>query len=476
MENTMKYYIYGGGGGNGQVIMRIIDFLNRSEGLNNTYEVVDDSNEKTSLETLCHKIKNDTNSLVLVASVVHQAAMIAKMKKLKIKHFVDGIAFMGKALNKWFKEHYSTYKKVIFLLDDVGLKHFGKIDILLKEKDYKVFYFFFEHKTQLQNDFMRLNGDSFIITEDFLKYFDFCYLMIGTSMHYCFANNVKYFRLLASYDIPFYHSRYHTIEQITRHLCEYSVGSHLGFYFAVQNKKSLNELKSIPGIRKECLLEVGYPSLDNLVKEYESFNSHLKQDTIICLSRFNKKGFRRFLLERMNEVIDFLLGRGYRVCYKVNPHYNYELQKENAARWNNFDNFIFFEEASLSLEELFRSITIVDFSASMLYTYPLITKKPAIMLGSFQKWFAEEKGIFLNEDNFYDERLHIWANNNCELEEIILALQNNKDFSNLREKMIRDYILNETFAWGHSSEKIVETIDTYIENFNNMDLVYEINS
>ena len=130
----------------------------------------------------------------------------------------------------------------------------------------------------------------------------------------------------------------------------------------------------------------------------------------------------------------------------------------------------------MSLEELFRSITIVDFSASMLYTYPLITKKPAIMLGSFQKWFAEEKGIFLNEDNFYDERLHIWANNNCELEEIILALQNNKDFSNLREKMIRDYILNETFAWGHSSEKIVETIDTYIENFNNMDLVYEINS
>lgn len=72
--------------------------------------------------------------------------------------------------------------------------------------------------------------------------------------------------------------------------------------------------------------------------------------------------------------------------------------------------------------------------------------------------------------------MHIWANNNCELEEIILALQNNKDFSNLRGKMIRDYILNETFAWGHSSEKIVETIDTYIENFNNMDLVYEINS
>lgn len=180
---------------------------------------------------------------------------------------------------------------------------------------------------------------------------------------------------------------------------------------------------------------------------YEELNSSVKPDTIICLSRFNTKGFRIFLLERMIEVIDYLLGRGYRICYKVNSHYNYFFQQRIAMRWQKFDNFIFYNKVDLSLDELVRSIAIIDFSASMLYTYSLITKKPAIILAPNKEWFKKEEGVF-NEYNFYDERLHIWANNNEEIEANVLALQNNKEFLKLRKEMIEDYISNETFAWG----------------------------
>lgn len=467
----MKYYIYGGGG-NGRVIAWIIEFLNAHKNLQDCYEIIDDSCKERSLKTFCSAIKKEQESLILIASKTYQEVMIKKLKDLGLHNFVNGIAFMGNELNRYFKECFPVYRNVAFLLDDVGLKHFGNIDNLLHSRGYNIFYFFFEHKTELQNNFLHFRENSFMVTEDFLEYFDFCYLMVGTSMHYRFASRVKYFRLLASYDIPFYHSRYHTIEQITRHLCEYSAGAHLDFYMAVHNKKSLDQFLLLPGVRKECLLEVGYPSLDNLVKtyeEYEYLNSSAKPDTIICLSRFNTKGFRIFLLERIIEVVDYLLGRGYRICYKVNPHYDYLSQQRIAMRWQKFDNFIFYNKADLSLDELVRSITIIDFSASMLYTYPLITKKPAIMLAPNKEWFKKEEGIFFDEDNFYDERLHIWANNNEEIEANVLALQNNKEFLKLRKEMIKDYISNETFAWGGSSEKVAEVIDAYIQNFSHME-------
>ena len=138
-------------------------------------------------------------------------------------------------------------------------------------------------------------------------------------------------------------------------------------------------------------------------------------------------------------------------------------------RWQKFDNFIFYNKADLSLDELVRSITIIDFSASMLYTYPLITKKPAIMLAPNKEWFKKEEGIFFVVDIFYDVRLHIWANNNEEIEANVLALQKNKEFLKLRKEMIEDYISNETFAWGCSSEKVAEVIDAYIQNFSHLE-------
>lgn len=63
---------------------------------------------------------------------------------------------------------------------------------------------------------------------------------------------------------------------------------------------------------------------------------------------------------------------GYRVCYKVNPNYNFALQADIAKKWENNPNFLFFTERDLSIEELSRSITLVGFGASLLYTYPLL--------------------------------------------------------------------------------------------------------
>lgn len=162
--------------------------------------------------------------------------------------------------------------------------------------------------------------------------------------------------------------------------------------------------------------------------------------------------------ERMIEVVDLLLANGYRVCYKIIPQYDFKVQADIAKRWRNDEKFVFFTQRDLNVEELSRSITLVDFGSSLLYTYPLITSKPSIILQPNSEWFHSNSHI---EDNFYEQRLHLKAYCNEELLCYIDRLKKDQEFLKERRAMIAHYIKNETYNFSSASEAVVDFIEDY---------------
>ena len=265
---------------------------------------------------------------------------------------------------------------------------------------------------------------------------------------------------MPSYDIPFDHSYFHTPSSLIYRLLCYDVLAKMGSYFVAHNKKAYIKIYQNLDGNHTHLLPLGYPSLDRVVKTYKEHSSSFagKRDTIICNSRWRNAVNGIAMKERMIEVVDLLLKNGYRVCYKINPNYDFSLQAQVAKRWENRTNFCFFTEQDLSMEELNRSITLVDFGSSLLYTYPLITHKPSIMLQPSIEWFRLNCHIV---DHFYEERLQLKVYSNTDLLEYIERLKNDLEFKEERAKMVDYYIKNETYHFGCASEAVVNFIDNY---------------
>ncbi|MCI5632924.1 MAG: hypothetical protein MR325_04780, partial [Helicobacter sp.] len=101
---------------------------------------------------------------------------------------------------------------------------------------------------------------------------------------------------------------------------------------------------------------------------------------------------------------------------------------------------------------------------SLLYTYPLITSKPSIILEPNSEWFHSNYHI---EDNFYEQRLHLKAYNNEDLLQYIDRLKKDQEFLKERRAMIAHYIKNETYNFGSASEAVVDFIDKYYKRWAN---------
>ena len=467
----MQYYIYGKGG-NGKVIAWIIDKLNKekSREFQDSYTFIDDSSEECNLVVMQDRIKQDKNALILISSIANQEAMADKLLRMGLTNYCNGVAYFGKKINVYYQEKFAknSCKNIALLLDDLGFKHFGYIREMLLERNYNVFYLCLEHKVEFYDNTLNPSY-SLLLTTDFLPFLTFCPFIVGTSMQYRFDVSVKYLRLMPSYDIPFDHSYFHTTaHHISRLLC-YDVLSKMGAYFVAHCKKSYNKIRQVLDSRHyQYLLRLGYPSLDKLVEDYR--DSQVCRggvnDTIICLSKWcDANGIA--MKERIIEVVDLLLENNYRVCYKINPNYDFTLQANIAKRWDNNPNFLFFTERDLSIEELSRSITLVGFGASLLYTYPLITSKPSIILEPNSEWFHSNYHI---EDNFYEQRLHLKAYNNEDLLQYIDRLKKDQEFLKERRAMIAHYIKNETYNFGSASEAVVDFIDKYYKRWANKTL------
>ncbi len=218
----------------------------------------------------------------------------------------------------------------------------------------------------------------------------------------------------------------------------------------------MKEFYNQHGGYQQNLLELGYPGLDCALEEY--YETDLKRDSVILLS-LPKEPFLKILAQSIGNLLE----AGFRVVYKShNGHLELQAQ-ENAfvETWLDNPNFVYYTKANLELEELQRSITMIEFRSSMLYTYPIITKKPALMLQLQSEDFYLKQNI---QDNFFEEKLHIKIFNQKEMVEVVKKLQKNHKFFDFRRSLIWEYCKNEAYCYGSSSQKIAAFIWRYYQS------------
>ena len=467
----MHYYIYPKGG-SGLSIAWMIDFFNDKEKRNDTYEFIDDSSEQDSLAAK-HKIINSQGGgqdefQVLLASYRFQDKLIENLKKYNLHTYYDGIHLFGSKINEYFLKTTNPLNNVGILMDDYkSQKHLGEIDKKCKNRDYKIIYFHFINSYEIDSPQGQNRGDdiNIYITIDFLVYFEFTPFIIGTGLlalgfletYYNLSQKVSFLAVFNHFFVPNYHSFYHSKIQLSIIANAYNRLSNANMYISCSHKQSLLALEThfqTYNGNINFLKKLGYPSLDKEIDNFHKCNYVGTKDTIILLS---------YLQKHTKNILDTLITNGYRVIFKTVKLIHPECataEKNLIKPYLNNKNFIFYTEPNLSPEELHRSITLIEFRSSMLYTYPIITKKPSIIMQPPKEWFDEHPNV---EDNFYNEKLQIKCFDTDEMLQTIELLKQ-KDFQEKRKAMIEDFCKNDAYNVGNASEKIAEFIDSYFKD------------
>lgn len=456
----MHYYIYPAGGG-GKSVAWLIDYFNEIENTEVTFTFIDDSKKEMSLKYFSKQIGDDE---ILICSHRNYEILVDNLLHYGIKKFSDGIEKYASKLNMYF----NGSKGIGIIRDDYkSQKHLGSIDKELIKMGYNVFYFIlvnsyeFDTDTNCKEQYFRYSVNTLMITIDFLPYIEFCFFMIGTARNFMFSKGVKYMCLCSSYYIPNFHSYYHSEEHNARVLTMYETMSFGGSYIICSNKRSYKAFVDFfdkYNGDKNRLLKLGYPSFDFEMQNIK-LQKDICKDTVIIASVI----ISEMIKQKTRNLVEKLLCQGYRVLYKThNGHPEFlSLEQEFCECWMENDNFVFYDDSNLTSQELKRSITLIEYRSSILYTYPLITGKPSIIMQPDSGDFNCNENVV---DNFYEEKLQIKAFCVDEVLEIIKSLQD-EYFCKKREKMIQDYRKNDAYCFGGASKEIASFIDGYSKKY-----------
>lgn len=401
-----------------------------------------------NVENIKNAIANNTSEVLIASNRLYET-LADNLINVEVTQFCNGIIKYAKLLNT----HFRGFKGALLLLDDYkSNKHLGNIKECLKAMNREVLCAYLANSYECDsNKHYEVENDKIIIVSDFLAYLNFAPVVVGVGWHYNVLG--KYINLPSYFYSPRFHAHYASVEALVRTKTCLEILSFVNAYIVVSNKRSyevLSDFLERNNGNKERILKLGYPSFD-LINDNDM---ELQKDSVI----FSSVGATQRFAKISQVFIEALLNANYRVVYKVhNGHNELESQeREFCAKWRECKNFIYYDIPNLSNEELKRSITLVEFRSSLLYTYPLITGKPSIIIVP----------DFINnaEDNFYEERLHIKVHSTEELLEVLQDLQD-ENLCQHRQKMIEDYRINETYYFKQSSQKIAEFIDNYIKRY-----------
>lgn len=120
--------------------------------------------------------------------------------------------------------------------------------------------------------------------------------------------------------------------------------------------------------------------------------------------------------------------------------------------FSSYEWFVYDTSTRLSAETMHACFCLIGDHSSLVYTFPLCTLKPAILLVSDNKSLQNSyQGI-----RFYNPILHFYAQNAAEcLQALEVVYTENHT---IRAKKIDDYRQKEVFNLGHSSAFIAEFI------------------
>lgn len=210
---------------------------------------------------------------------------------------------------------------------------------------------------------------------------------------------------------------------------------------SVSNYKILEEKFLECGYEEE-LVCAGYPSLDSYILEYSKIPPMVNAETILIAINDTKN------LVLVKELLKVFLTNNQKVILRPHPG----SKKEDYQEILNFPRGggVFYDTSNrLSAEKMGECLCLIGDYSSLVYTFPLTTLKPAILIGSDNQ--NTYKGI-----GFYNPTLHFYARDVKECLESIEKIKN--EDKDQRALSIKEYREKEVFNLGCSSAFIADFI------------------
>ncbi|MCI5968903.1 hypothetical protein [Helicobacter sp.] len=421
------------------------------------------------LKAVSSKVKkgiNEGSAKLLLSSPKYYDLLLENLESQGIKQCYDGIEFIAGKINHYFKREYDCSNIVAVHLSgfSVEQKHLGNIIHYLKSAGLHIVYIF-SLKHYWVKDIvktMEARQELFVCADcEMLESLDFFPFIIEQGNVMKFHKNVKNLKIVTS------------MEQIPNQVCSsreslefLNMAFFMSSYVNIHSDslyKVIAKLQEFGGNVEPTLKFVkgGYPSIEKEVVAFEEFSKDVvSRDTVIFISCFLNFEFP----EKLERFIAATLERGWRVIFKACPPL-LGLGVETQEREDNFiksflkyDNFVYWDnsKARLNVEDLERSITMVELYSSMMYSYPVITMRPAILL------YPDENEILkdvLENDSFYNENLHIRIFGN-DINGFLATLESlTKDSVKIEWKnRINHYRFMDLYNFKNSSEYIANWI------------------
>ncbi len=438
-----------------------------------TYSFVDDSFKEQSLESLSPLIKQEIlagGAKLLLSSPKNYDKLLDNCLLYGIDDIYDGVKICADWLNAYYKENFDCSKMIAVQLSGFGSyqKHLGSICKRLQEGGLQIVYiislghYWFE---EIKRDFEK-RGEKYVCADcEVLENLNFFPFVIEQTNIIKFHTGVYNLKMVTS------------MEQISNRVCSskellevLNISFLLASYVNIHSQSAYEEvfkLQSFNGLLpspQPRLIQGGYPSIEKEVEEFESLVDYsVKRDTVIFISTF--LNFEQ--PQKLSRYILKALECGFRVIFKSCPpleQTHKQREDEFAKNFETYSNFIYWtnETPRLSNEELQRSITAIEIYSSMMYSYPVITKRPAILLYPHTKEIPQE---VLENDCFYRENLHlrIFEEEESIFVEMLRKLSEDLDYQKEWERKILDYCYKDLYHFKNASSYLSNWILKWYE-------------
>lgn len=196
----------------------------------------------------------------------------------------------------------------------------------------------------------------------------------------------------------------------------------------------------------------GYPSLDVSIDKYKKLSLDGKVDNNILIAvntLDNVKMMEKFLMQIQNSL--YLLS-GVKIIFRPYPgHIGHDVVNKFREKFLKYDWFVYDDSSQLSAENMRNSCVLIGDYSSLVWTFPLTTLKPAILV------FKDKKNLenSYNGVRFFNPLLHFAASNPDEIFNCIKKARHN---TKERAQKILEYRQNEVFNLGKSGEFIANFI------------------
>lgn len=422
----MHYYIYPKNW-DGEDICLNLKIINKDC----LFSFIDDSDDEMSLQSQYDKIRKDGDCLVLIASKYRYFELESNLKKYGISNYVDGLKFCAKGISKYYKYKFLSDANLcsvgLLVTQLPHLEHIDKVAMELNRRNIPII-FFCSDMASYQRCIERYKDSYVVMTRcDLFEHID-CVSVMHVTSHYAkvHSNVISILNPQGLLD-PVQNYFYFSKEK-----AHCLIGSRINFdYIFCHTREMQNFYQNLLSrfAHPSKFVFVGYPSLEAYIDEFKKIpKSKITNKTVIVaftLSILREDGsdMSGINTENIKAIVFRLLDRGFKVIFRPHPEVCKALFAQEIINvFKDNCNFVYDNTPRMTKEIMEQSLTIIGNGSSVMQTFPLATKKPAIMFMPDDN-FVEELGE--NLELIVNPKLHLMARNIDEIMEAIEKIQEN---------------------------------------------------